>query len=493
MVVPRSRRYRKRMHIHLSARRVLTFAAWSVALTGSAPVPPTLAPADLKADLDALYDGLKLAHFDVYAHRSQRAYDDAYRRAKQGISRSMSPAQAKIYFQRFVAYGRVAHATLDGLTDEFRRYVEGGGRVWGLDVRIDAGALFIAQTYGDLRRGDRIEAIDGRPTADVLAKLTALISADNDRLAHSLLERGFGFYLWLAHGEQANFRIRVVSTDGQRREVALPALTREQWRALPSDDELFSLNPAERVAKVLPDRIAYLRPGPFLELGDDAGMFDNRAFVAFIDQAFERFLKEKCRALIIDLRRNPGGDHSFSDPMISWFADRPFSFARTFRVRSSPQAAASNQARLDANPKLKEGVSGVLKKRYEQTPAGQNFEISIPKASPRKGRRFTGKVYVVVDRYSYSNAVNVAAIVQDYGFGEILGEKTADLATTYGAMESFVLPRTKIKVHFPKAHIVRPNGSNEADGVTPDVEIPMPLFMTKDMTLERVMQYVARR
>lgn len=60
------------------------------------------------------------------------------------------------------------------------------------------------------------------------------------------------------------------------------------------------------------------------------------------------------------------------------------------------------------------------------------------------------------------------------GFGRVLGEETADLATTLGAMEHFTLPHTGFTVGYPKARIVRPNGRIEPRGVVPDVILPAP-------------------
>ncbi|MDG2520746.1 hypothetical protein P7B02_04255 [Caulobacter segnis] len=58
----------------------------------------------------------------------------------------------------------------------------------------------------------------------------------------------------------------------------------------------------------------------------------------------------------------------------------------------------------------------------------------------------------------------------------VLGEETSDLGTTYGAMETFKLPRTGVVVGFPKALITRPNGGKAARGVTPDVAIKTPIL-----------------
>ena len=70
-------------------------------------------------------------------------------------------------------------------------------------------------------------------------------------------------------------------------------------------------------------------------------------------------------------------------------------------------------------------------------------------------------------------------------------ERASDMATTYGAMETFALPSTGIVVGFPKAHIVRPSGELRTDGVTPDVPIPSPIVPTKDdVVLEAALKYI---
>ena len=101
---------------------------------------------------------------------------------------------------------------------------------------------------------------------------------------------------------------------------------------------------------------------------------------------------------------------------------------------------------------------------------------------------------MLVDRHSYSNAVTFAAMVQDYGFGMIIGEETADLATTYGAMESFTLPNSGVSVGFPKAHIIRPNGDESVRGVLPDITIPSPvIFGEGDVVLAATLAIVEGR
>lgn len=99
----------------------------------------------------------------------------------------------------------------------------------------------------------------------------------------------------------------------------------------------------------------------------------------------------------------------------------------------------------------------------------------------------------MINRHSYSNAVLFAAIVQDYGFGKILGEETSDLATTYGAMEHFQLQHSKLKVGFPKAFIIRPSGDESIRGVVPDKIIRTPILeSSKDSVLQQALEIVKK-
>jgi hypothetical protein len=68
-----------------------------------------------------------------------------------------------------------------------------------------------------------------------------------------------------------------------------------------------------------------------------------------------------------------------------------------------------------------------------------------------------------------------------------VGEETADLATTYGAVERFALPNSSAQITYPKAYMVRPSGDETVRGVVPDVAIaPNPIGQSTDEMLEAV-------
>jgi C-terminal processing protease CtpA/Prc len=463
------------------ARETASLSA-SPATAAPPPAERTFTPEELRADFIDLYQGLKSAHYDLYARASRSEYDRLHADMLAHIRAPETRYSAARRFQRFAAFGRVAHARIDDNYRAWGAYLEERGRAFPLTIRFRDGRAFVAGGGGSLiAQGEELSGIEGRPIAGWLRAAIRNISADTGYMAGALLELDLAMVLWLELGPRDSFEVTVRGKDGKSRKLRIAARTRDEMLAAASlEPPKLNLAASDRTFSILPGNVAYLRPGAFYNNAPGAtDPYDNKPFRVFIDSAFERFLAAGAPALIVDLRDNPGGDSSFSDHMIAWFADRPFRFASAFRIRVSPEAIESNRRRIETSGDAA-GVSGRFAALYAAAKPGDSVDFPIPEARPRERRRFDGKVVVLINRNSYSNAVAVAATVQDYRFGTILGEETSDLATTYGAMETFTLKRTRIPVGFPKAYIIRPSGSLDARGVVPDVAIETPIVEGPD-------------
>ncbi|MEM8983201.1 MAG: S41 family peptidase [Pseudomonadota bacterium] len=450
---------------------------------------------EIVADLDVLYSGLQSAHADLYANRSRDEYDAYFDALRRSVDTPMRRFDVHRLLQRFAAFGNVGHARIDFPAAAYDAFREAGGKSLPIYPRIVGQAVYVGEDYSGntaIHAGDEIVAIDATPIGVWLERLREHIAADTPYIAHSLLEFTLPRELWAISGERDEF-VLTLRRNAALFDVVVAAKTKAQQQlAAEQAPHGFALASDKREFRMLDQRVAYLRPGPFYNVENLAEPWDNTAFVAFIDSAFERMLDDDATDLVIDLRQNPGGDNSFSDVMLAWFATEPFRFCSAFIIRSSDEAAASNAARLAAKAAATDDISTLFARQYATTPRGETFNFDIPFAEPRDGRRFAGRVYVLVNRHSYSNAVNVAAIIQDYKLGVVAGEKTADMATTYGAMEQFTLPNTGIQVGFPKAHIIRPSGDTRPDGVTPDWPIASPIVApTSDVVLEALLGKIA--
>jgi hypothetical protein len=456
-------------------------------------------PEELRADFAQMYRGLKSAHFDLNAFTPQRELDRSYARRLGQIDRPMNRFEAKVLFELFAAEVRMGHTRIDSPTAEWNAYRKGGGKGFPLQIRIVDGRTYVAKNLSGVdavRPGDEITRLNGQNMQQWLRRTERHVSAETAYMAHSLMDYDFAIYLWVELGAVDGFEIRVRQAGSPARELHLPARTSAEMEAArllqPADLDLE--NPL-REAKLLDGRIAYLRPGPFynVEAKTGADEWDVSGFREFIDHAFDQFLEAGASRLIIDLRGNPGGDNLFSDVMVAWFATRPFRFASQFKIKVSAETIAANTARIEHDAAAAGPVSQEFAELYAQHRIGEVADFAIPQTAPRAGERFEGKVFVLIDRQSYSNAVAVAALVQDYRFGVIVGEATSDMATTYGAMEQFALDHTGLKVGYPKARIVRPNGDLRSRGVMPDIAIRVPVVQSPhDEVLQQAIA-IARR
>lgn len=432
-----------------------------------------LQPHQAREDLNTLYTGLQQAHFDLFAQTPRAVFDQRFAELNEAYDEPISRARLHRDFQRFTALAGHAHARIEGLNPAFFDHLDAGGRMLPVSFNVRDGEVVVtgASEASGLEQGDRILSLNGQPNAVWLARLTRHISAETPELAYSQLSEGAPYYVWLEYGALDRFTLRI-ERDGRPRELVVDAASYE--------DTIAAMGAASgpdlsgRDARMLSGETAYLRPGPFsnTEAETQAEAYAPDALaehVAWVDASFEAFMEAGATALILDLRNNPGGSNAWSDPIVAWFADRPFQFASSFRVRVSEQAIAANAARLGGRQPEEADISGQLARLYADSEIGDVVTMPIEAVAPRSGPRFSGEVYALINAHSFSNAATTAALIQDFGFGTVIGEPTTDMATTFAAMETFTLPHSGFEVAFPKAHIIRPGGREDLHPVTPDI------------------------
>lgn len=443
----------------------------------------------LRQDLKYLYQTLQKTHYNLYATTPKKAYDKAYRVLRQSLKDSLTLLETYRVFQPFVALAKMGHCTTD---HPFRRaygpFLKNGGKVFPLNITIDQGEALVKTNYSlneKITPGSILLAINGVPIDAILTQMYAYLAGESRYLQNTLLDMfAFPRILWAINGSVPEYKIKLKTPDNKLEEWTLPAIAAQQFETQFSKRE--SLFEQERAFKFLEKDIAYLRPGMFINVESDGNTsktetFEKGKFLEFIKQAFTQIKQKKVDKLIIDLRNNPGGSNTFSDEMLAYFAHKKFRFCSDFKVRTSEITKQYWRQVKESEDKLLVDLKAQILSHQN----GARFSFAMPYHQPRRDDlTFRGKVYVLINRYSYSQATITGAMVKDYGFGTLIGETTADVATNYGSIHQFSLPHTKIAISYPKAFIVRPNGNQEFKGVTPDYLIRDNLFTPKDEILD---------
>ena len=450
----------------------------------------------LKQDLNYLYKTLQKTHYDLYAHISKKAYDKAYRQLRRSFKDSLNVLETYRLFQPFVALTKMAHCTTNyPFQRAYGAFIGEGGKLFPLNITVYKEKAYIKVNYSEnkqIQKGAELLEINGVAIQKTLDKMYNYLSGDNTYLQNTILDiYSFPRWYWAINDGVEEYDVKVKNRDGQVKSFKLKAITALKFEETYAKEE--ALFDQSREFKFLSESTAYLKPGAFSNLKSDGNSsktetFDKGRFLKFIENAFTKIKQKNAKNLIIDLRNNSGGSNTFSDEMLAYIAHKKFRFCSDFKIKVSEITKQYWRKVKDNNES--EMVKS-LKKEILAHKNGERFNFKMPYHMPRQDDlTFKGKVYVLINRYSYSQATITAAMVQDFGFGTLVGETTADVATTYGAVHQFSLPNSKIAITYPKALIVRPNGDEKPKGVTPDHLVNENLFTKKDEILEFTMELI---
>lgn len=454
--------------------------------------PVTLfSPREIRNDLEYLRKTLEASHYDFYALTEKEVLDSLYNKLEMSIHDSLSALQVFRLFQPYVVASKMSHCYMDyPWNDYFGDYIPRGGTVFPMDLYFLNNKVRIKANFSGnslIENNDEILALNNKSMEELLEDMYQYVPGPTEYYKNSRIEQiTFSRLYWFCYEPCDTFQMTIRKKNGEEIELALEAIPGKEFEEK-NRKEASMFRPYREFYMI--DDVAYLHPGGFLNANSNFDMrdpktFDNTEFRHFIDSAFTVFREADARNLIIDLRYNPGGDNSFSDYMVAYFASKPFSFSSGFTIRTS-------QITKDFWKQVSDTSLNELKERILSHANGETFETDVPFYEPVKNSlRFQGKVYVLINRYSYSNTASVAAIIQDYKFGKIIGEETAEIVSSYGATHKFILPNTKWSVTFPKAFIQRPNGDISQRGVIPDYKIADNLFTVEDEVLEYTLELI---
>ncbi|MAD97510.1 MAG: peptidase S41 [Flavobacteriaceae bacterium] len=427
-------------------------------------------------DLRYLKFSLEDTHIDLYAHTSKEAFESNFELMKSKVLKdSLTLLETTNLFQRVVAQINNAHTVINFPVQSYYEFIDSEGMMFPLELVLENGKVLVRKNWSTEDRisvGDELEKINGIPIEDILQKIYPIISAERPYFKNALIESfSFPRYYWQVFGEEKVFELEIVQK-GINRTYKIAAVLASRYESDRVDEDVIQQNWKFDIHS---KEIAYLRPGKF------SG--DLPKYQEFIDASFQKINQERIPNLIIDLRNHPGGDDSFGDYLVSFIADKPFQWYSKFELRTS--------AILKELVRKKSDTTTAYSKSILSHKDGEVFPYQWQKKHPKpQHMRFKGRVYVLVNRHSYSQSTVTSAQIQDYGFGIVVGEETAEFPNLHASIFDFELPITKIKVRVPKGRIKRVSGIETEQGLMPDILIQDQLANEEDELLQYVIDHI---
>lgn len=426
----------------------------------------------VKEDFDYLYQSLQATHYNLFAFQSREKYDELFLQLKSNLTTdSLTLLETISFYQRLVSFANTGHCEIDYPAAPYIEYAYSGGTVFPLELAFENEKVFIRKNFSTNKQisiGDELLTIDKIPIDEIRKQLYPFVSAERDYFKNAKIEFwSFPRLFFQLNGRKDNWQIQVKNKNNEIINIEVNSISVMDYETNRNGE---IVNP-KRALKFYED-VAYLNAGQFGSNEADG----EKLFKNFIDSTFTVIKEHNAKNLIIDLRNNPGGHNAYSDYLISYFANKPFKWYSEFSVKTSKI--------LKEHTTLQADTTDQYSRTILRNADGKIFKYDFPPYNPvEKSKRFNGKVYVLVNRQTYSMATVSAALIQDYKFGKIVGEETGDVPTLYASQFSYTLPQSGITVKVPKSYIVRVNGNKKLEGVKPDIYIQDHLLDEKDEIL----------
>jgi hypothetical protein len=435
----------KRMNALLLAF-VLSFGAIGV-LAQNAKSTTVYSPEQLQADFRFMRDEIGRIHPDTGAFVSPEWLRKAYATVDAGLRMPLQRDEAWRTLATLNPVFSDAHMSIT--QPDWRAqtvaHLKGGGGLFPFQVQLNAaGDIYIRTELGggiSSLAGAKIETINGVSARQIGVALLNLTQGDTAELRSHLLSRRFWFNYWRVFGAPAQFEFTVAQHSGSVPiRVGASAATPPDVQANGELDfeQTFQFELLPRNAALLTIR-QFLAP-------------DKKAFYAWTHDVFQKLRQTKVQTLIIDVRDNTGGD----DDM--------------WKVGLLPYLAT--QPARNGSSYIKKVIAGRQSGNERVGDVVQGFGDTWVEPDLKNPLHFSGKTYVLVGRLTYSSAVLFSNVMQDFGFGQLVGAGGYARTRQTGGQQYITLPNTGLEVAIPRFILDRPSGSREPALVHPDIVLP---------------------
>ena len=418
-----------------------TLLTAAIMLTGCAtaltPDTPQFTRAEIEEDYEALLEFVTSTHPDLARSADFEAIGATAQQVRASLPAFMSLPEAWMAMAVVNPLFGDAHTGLRRPVAAIESYQDDGGRLFPAPVTIGQDGIlriaYNAEAEMGAAPGAQILEINNIDSQSIVARLAPRMRGETPELQRLIMERYFAEYYWLAYGGFEKYRVRIVNQDGTHQTVTLKAGVSE-----------VSEDPGFRYERL--DHGAALLTVPTFDLQYRA------QFAAFLERAFEDIHLSGANTLMIDLRDNGGGARDLSDLLIGYLSSE--SVATTSRITA--RVTEENAARLP----------GASLGTVVTVPLRQMTRLA---SEPPK--LFEGRVYVLIGKLTYSQAVVFAATVQDNDLAVIAGEETEGPANQTAQVQSYMLPHTGLEVLAPLYVFTRASGEEGTRGLVPDIGI----------------------
>ena len=426
--------------------------------------PVMLSRVDAQADLDSLYGFIREVHPDMFATCPQNSFDAEFYDYCNNLPDSVPMDGFYVTATRLVSLLGDGHTRL-GVCPLAKMDTDPAIFPLGVKVHSRDTSLLVVEPWVlpsdtlQFLSGSRIERINGMSAKELLVDMMRYVSGERAFFRLEGLNHPFQQLMYALHRTD---RYEIVCRDstGTEHTVVLPGVLLSEIRAYqqthPQCSESQAVRHPDYTFEVLPGEIGLLTYNNCRNWGK---------FTHFCDSVFQVVQERKIGDMIIDVRKNPGGDSRLNDTLFRYISSMPFQQFDHMISR----------------------ISDPVRRVYGKNVPAENGIIRMEGGgliAPREDSlRYRGRCYELISHYTFSSAASFAWAFQYFRMGKAIGEETGGQVVCFGDIIQYKLPHSQLPLACSYRKMYQYGGTDDnRHGVLPDYEVPAERAL--DFTLE---------
>lgn len=422
-----------------------------------------LQPEAAKSDIDQWLEFIEKTHPDLaYTTKDVTLFYSQVNQFRNSINQPISVRKFWFEMMKFNSVISDGHVSLTPpekmkITQE---YLKSGGTLFPFEVLFDNDQLIIKGTLNGKPSnltGNAITKINGTPIDLILTPLLERTHGDSDNQRQAILATRFAIYYWMYFGEQKQFKLDIKKGSHEVNDITVKAS-----KEISDNDDSFE---SKFQFSVLNSNTALLTVNTFSWRGDEARVFK------FFESSFKELKKQNLTHLIIDIRKNSGGDDNiWIKGILPYIADKPWRTGSNYKVK----ILAGSEDEGETAGDVVTGEIGTIHQVDSENPL-----------------KFTGDVSVLAGVYTYSSSILFMNVIQDFKFGKLVGDKTGGKSGQTGGIKFKTLSNSKLTAVVPRFLLTRPKGGHNLELVSLDTTINYELIKPKQLIDKLLVEYTS--
>lgn len=412
---------------------------------------------EVRQDIEFMFETMESVHPNLYFGKDK---DEIEEKIESKLDEIESPVnETEIYkaFQPIVSSLGDGHTSMQ-LPKSHIEYIKDQKNILSIQVEIKDGKAYLKNPYDSTYKKE-ILSINGKDMKTIYEEMIPYVSGKSMSFREVVIQKNFIMFYYVNNGFADTYDLKIQDEKGNVETMSIDGM---DFEGMKSSSTVKSSNDEKRYTyEVIDGNIALITFNQFWDL---------EAFKTFLEDSFDDMKEKNITNLVIDIRKNGGGNSRLGDLLIEYIYDGDYTQVNRGEMKVSQEIIEhycdmhrKNGATEDEIAKFTEKYSNMMGGKDRQKVQEGRQYMDEP--------AFTGEVYVLIGRNTFSSATMFAATVKDYNMAHIIGEETGGLATHYGDLYMFDLPNSKVGANVSHKYFVRANGLDTGRGVIPHYDV----------------------